>query len=128
MKKLNYILFFNQISLKDISKVGGKNASLGELYNRFNPIGINITNGFAVTASSYRLFRSANNLEKPLNDLLLSLDKIHYYNLEAVGQRARSLIMAGTFPKEINEEISQAYKQLSKDFGGETINFAVRIS
>ena len=128
MNNVNHILFFNQININDISKVGGKNASLGEMYNHFNSIGINIPNGFAVTASSYRLFRSANNIEKPLNDLLLSLDKIHYYNLAVVGQRARSLIMAGTFPKEINEEITQAYKQLSKDCGVNTINVAVRSS
>ena len=66
MAKHKHILFFNQISIDAIGKVGGKNASLGEMYNQLNPIGINIPNGFAVTAEGYRLFRKQNNLEKPL--------------------------------------------------------------
>jgi pyruvate,water dikinase len=70
----NHILFFNQISISDIAKVGGKNASLGEMYNQLNPKGIGIPNGFALMADAYRLFRKQNNIEQELNDLLLSLD------------------------------------------------------
>lgn len=128
MKNLKHILFFNQISKNDISKVGGKNASIGEMYNQFNPLGINIPNGFAVTADSYRLFRQTNNLEKPLNDLLKSLDTTHYHNLAEVGKAVRDLIMEGVFPQEIIEEISQAYEQLSNDCGIDKINVAVRSS
>lgn len=50
MRTYKYILFFNQISIEAIDKVGGKNASLGEMYNQLNPIGISIPNGFAITA------------------------------------------------------------------------------
>lgn len=50
MKNYKYILFFNQIGIGSIGKVGGKNASLGEMYNQLNPMGINIPNGFALTA------------------------------------------------------------------------------
>ncbi|KAB1157740.1 phosphoenolpyruvate synthase [Flavobacterium luteum] len=128
MKNLKHILFFNQISKNDISKVGGKNASIGEMYNQFNPLGINIPNGFAVTADSYRLFRQTNNLGKPINDLLNSLDTTHYHNLAEVGKAVRDLIMKGIFPKEIIEEISQAYEQLSNDCGIDKINVAVRSS
>ncbi len=128
MKNLNHILFFNQISINDISKVGGKNASLGEMYNQFNEINIKIPNGFALTASSYRLFRSINNLEKPLNDLLFSLDKVQYSNLSTVAEKARNLIMKGVFHQEISNEISQAYKQLSDDCGIENLDVAVRSS
>jgi pyruvate,water dikinase len=56
----NHILFFNQISISDIAKVGGKNASLGEMYTQLNPKGIGIPNGFALTADPYRLFRNHN--------------------------------------------------------------------
>ncbi len=66
MEKPKYILFFTQIDNDAIDQVGGKNASLGELYNQLNPIGVNIPNGFAVTAEGYRLFRQQNNLEKSL--------------------------------------------------------------
>lgn len=128
MKNLNHILFFNQISINDISKVGGKNASIGEMYNQLNPKGINIPNGFAVTASSYRLFRLKNNLEKPLSDLLASLDTTHYENLAEIGKKARSLINKGIFPSELIEQITQAYEQLSTDCGVENINVAVRSS
>ncbi len=128
MKNLNHILFFNQISINDISKVGGKNASLGEMYSQLNSKGINIPNGFALSASSYRLFRSINNLEKPLNDLLFSLDKIQFSNLSTVAEKARNLIMTGTFPQEIIEEIHQAYKQLSDECGIENLDVAVRSS
>jgi pyruvate,water dikinase len=128
MKNLNHILFFNQININDISKVGGKNASLGEMYNQLNSKGINIPNGFALTASSYRLFRLINNLEKPLNDLLLSLDTIHYINLSTVGEKSRSLIMDGTFPHEIIDEINQAYKILSNECGIVNLDVAVRSS
>ena len=66
MANYKYILFFNQIGITAIGKVGGKNASLGEMYNQLNPIGITIPNGFALTANGYRLFSKKNNLEKPL--------------------------------------------------------------
>ena len=68
MTNLKHILFFNQIGLDAINEVGGKNASLGEMYNQLKPMGIAIPNGFALTADAYRLFRKANNLEKKLND------------------------------------------------------------
>jgi pyruvate, water dikinase len=128
MKNLNHIVFFNQININDISKVGGKNASLGEMYAQFNSKDIRIPNGFALTAPAYRLFRSMNNLEKPLNDLLLSLDTIHYENLSTVGEKARTLIMSGTFPQEIIDEIVQAYKQLSLECGIANLDVAVRSS
>ena len=54
------ILFFNQISIADIGKVGGKNASLGEMYSQLSTKGVNIPNGFALTADAYRLFCNQN--------------------------------------------------------------------
>jgi pyruvate,water dikinase len=124
----NHILFFNQISIGDISKVGGKNASLGEMYNQLNPKGIGIPNGFAVTADAYRLFRMQNNIEKELNDLLLSLDTEHYSNLISIGERARALILSGTFPTEIIDAIKKAYQALSEQCGSKNLDVAVRSS
>ena len=128
MATYEHILFFNQISISDIGKVGGKNASLGEMYNQLNPIGINIPNGFAVTAEGYRLFRKANNLEKPLEDLLLSLDTKEYSNLSSIGQKARNLILSASIPDEIRNEIQIAYQSLSEQCGTNTLNMAVRSS
>lgn len=123
-----HILFFNQISISDIAKVGGKNASLGEMYNQLNPIGINIPNGFAVTAEGYRQFCESNYLEKPLEDLLFSLDKKEYSNLSTIGEKARNLILSATIPDEIRDEIITAYQELSKLCGTDNIGVAVRSS
>ena len=123
-----HILFFNQISISDIGKVGGKNASLGEMYCRLNPIGIKIPNGFAVTAEGYRLFRKENNLEKPLEDLLLSLDTKEYSNLSSIGEKARNLILSANIPEEIGNDIRAAYQELCKQCEINNLDVAVRSS
>ncbi|WP_281298528.1 phosphoenolpyruvate synthase [Flavobacterium limnophilum] len=128
MATTEHILFFNQIGIADIDKVGGKNASLGEMYTQLIPMGINIPNGFAVTAQGYRMFRKANNLEKPLNDLLLSLDTKEYSNLSSIGEKARNLILSATIPNEIRDEITIAYKELCKQCEINNLDVAVRSS
>jgi pyruvate,water dikinase len=128
MGKYKYMLFFDQIGIDAIGKVGGKNASLGEMYNQLNPIGISIPNGFAVTAEGYRLFRKMNNLEKPLKDLLFSLDTEHYSNLSSIGEKARNLILAAAIPDEIRDEIYAAYQSLSEQCNSNTLDVAVRSS
>jgi pyruvate,water dikinase len=128
MATSKHILFFNQISITDIGKVGGKNASLGEMYCHLNPIGIRIPNGFAVTAEGYRLFRKTNNLEKVLEDLLFSLDTKEYSNLSSIGEKARNLILSATIPKEVSNEIQKAYQELSKICGANNLGVAVRSS
>ncbi|WP_291096982.1 MULTISPECIES: phosphoenolpyruvate synthase [unclassified Flavobacterium] len=128
MVNSKHILFFNQISITDIGKVGGKNASLGEMYSQLNPKGISIPNGFAVTAEGYRLFRKVNNLEKPLEDLLFSLDTKEYSNLSSIGEKARNLILSASIPEEISKEIRNAYQELSKGCGTDNLGVAVRSS
>lgn len=128
MATSKHILFFNQISIDDIGKVGGKNASLGEMYTQLNPKGISIPYGFAVTADGYRLFRAVNNLEKPLNDLLFSLDTKEYSNLSSIGEKARNLILSATIPNELSNEIQNAYQELSNDFEINNLGVAVRSS
>ncbi|MFV8335771.1 phosphoenolpyruvate synthase [Flavobacterium sp. RSP29] len=128
MGKYKYILFFDQIGIDAIGKVGGKNASLGEMYNQLNPIGISIPNGFAVTAEGYRLFRKMNTLEKPLKDLLFSLDTQHYSNLSSIGEKARNLILSAAIPDEIRDEIYAAYQSLSEQCNSTNLDVAVRSS
>jgi pyruvate,water dikinase len=128
MKKTKYILFFTQIGNDAIDEVGGKNASLGELYNQLNPIGVNIPNGFAVTAEGYRLFRQQNNLEKSLDDIVNLLDTKEYLNLSEIGEKARALILSATIPDEIRAEISSAYQSLSKQSETRNLGVAVRSS
>ncbi|WP_426095478.1 phosphoenolpyruvate synthase [Flavobacterium sp. DSR2-3-3] len=128
MEKYKYILFFNQIGIESLSKVGGKNASLGEMYNQLNPIGIAIPDGFAVTAEAYRLFRKENNLEQPLQELLKSLDTKDYSNLSSIGEKARNLILSATIPGEICTEIEVAYQSLGEQCGTSNLDVAVRSS
>jgi pyruvate,water dikinase len=128
MTAYKHILFFNEISISDIAKVGGKNASLGEMYTQLNPIGIRIPNGFAITAEGYRLFRKANNLEKPLDDLLLSLDTKEYSNLSTIGEKARNLILSAKLPDEICAEIIAAFQDLSSQCRTDKLSVAVRSS
>lgn len=128
MANYKHILFFDQIGIEAIGQVGGKNASLGEMYNQLNPIGISIPNGFAVTAEAYRLFRKMNNLEQPLEDLLLSLDIKQFSNLSSIGEKARNLILSATIPEEIQDEIKVAYQSLSEHCGISNLDVAVRSS
>jgi len=128
MKNINHILFFNQISISDIGRVGGKNASLGEMFNQLNPKGIFVPDGFAITADSYRLFLKYNKIEQQLNNLLLSFDTVHFSNLSAIGNMARDLILSGTFPIEIITSINEAYKTLSNKCGIKNLDVAVRSS
>lgn len=121
-------MFFNEIQLDAIEEVGGKNASLGEMYNQLSPMGIKIPNGFALTASGYRLFRSENNLEKTLDDLLLSLDKEQYSNLSDIGSSARELILSAKIPESITLEIRSAYQKLSTLCESNNLGVAVRSS
>lgn len=128
MANYKYILFFNQIGITAIDEVGGKNASLGEMFNQLNPMGISIPNGFAVTAKGYRLFRKVNNLEKILQDLMQLLDTKQYSNLSSIGEKARALILAAPVPSAIRDEIYVAYQSLSEQCGLNNLNVAVRSS
>ncbi|SKB58727.1 phosphoenolpyruvate synthase [Maribacter arcticus] len=128
MAVAEHILFFDQISNKDVPRVGGKNASLGEMYNQLNPKGIGIPNGFALTAKAYRLFRTENNLEKTLNDLLHALDTDQYTNLSEIGKKARTLILGASFPDEVNAAVKKAYISLSEQCKINNLDVAVRSS
>ncbi|UQD56510.1 phosphoenolpyruvate synthase [Flavobacterium sp. K5-23] len=128
MKNSKYILFFEKISITDIEKVGGKNASLGEMYNELNHISINVPNGFALTADAYRLFRKENNLEAVLKELLDSLETENYSNLSDIGTKARKTILNSNFSDDIKKEIKTAYKNLCTQSGIDNLSVAVRSS
>lgn len=113
-KNKKNILWFREIDIHDIGLVGGKNASLGEMYQKLTKKGINLPDGFAVTAYAFRQFLKFNNLEKKIKDLLGSEGLGEIKNLEIVGRKIRSLIMRGEMPRTINKEILHAYRELTK--------------
>ena len=128
MKNSKFIMPFEKISISDIAKVGGKNASLGEMYNQLTPKGIDVPNGFALLADAYRLFCQHNSIEIKLNELLQSLDTKEYSNLSSIGETARNLLLSGEFPTQIIDEINEAYKILSNNCGIPNLDVAVRSS
>ncbi len=111
-KKKKYILWFNEISMKDIALVGGKNASLGEMYQNLTQKGINVPNGFAITAYAFRQFLKFNHLEGELKDLLQIIDPEDIKNLEEIGKEVRQLILNAKIPPELGWEIHRAYQKL----------------
>jgi pyruvate, water dikinase len=121
------IISFDQLRIQDVGKVGGKNASLGEMYQQLNPLGIHIPNGFAVTAEAYRLFLIENHLEKFISDSLAQLDQSTFSNLREVSQKIRNKMLSGQIPEKLIDEIRVAYRKLCREAGRE-LDVAVRSS
>lgn len=127
MANYKHILFFNQIDMNSIEKVGGKNASLGEMYNQMALKGIKIPNGFATTSEAYWLFLDANSIREKVTQLMNQIDLETFYNLRELGAQARALILNAKIPEEVASEIKEAYQKLSAAFPS-AIELAVRSS
>lgn len=126
-KQQALVLWFDEVGIDDLSLVGGKNASLGETIKKLTPKGINVPNGFAITAYAYRYFLKSAGLEAKLRQLFADLDVENVNNLRLRGQQARSLILNAQFPRELEEAIAQAYEELCSRYGKDT-DVAVRSS
>jgi len=114
--KQKYILRFKEIGIKDIPLVGGKNASLGEMYSNLKKKGINVPNGFAVTSAAYRYFVSYNNLEEKFKRILKGLNTSNMRNLAERGYQMRQAILSGEFPNDLRNEIVKFYEELSEEY------------
>ncbi|NPE31119.1 phosphoenolpyruvate synthase [Methanococcoides sp. SA1] len=122
-----YIRWFEEISIEDIPSVGGKNASLGEMYRELTEKDIKIPNGFAVTADAYwHVLESAGVLQE-LKDSLEGLDTADVTDLAERGKKARSIVLDAGIPDDLWNEIKEAYDKLSEEYGSET-DVAVRSS
>ena len=121
------ILWFDQLGIEDVPIVGGKNASLGEMYRLLTPKGVSIPNGFALTANAYRYFLDHNNLVDKIRDTLKDLDTSNLKNLYARGHKVRELIRSAEFPPELASQIVEAYGNLNLQYNEET-DVAVRSS
>jgi pyruvate,water dikinase len=113
MKK--YLKHFSEISIQDIPWVGGKNASLGEMYNALSSQGVNVPNGFAITSHAFWDFLDENLLRNPLQTLLTQLDTQTYANLNQIGEKARNLILGGKLSLDLSQKIMEAYQGLSDE-------------
>ena len=118
---------FSEIGISDIQQVGGKNASLGEMYSKLSAKGIKIPEGFAITSDAYWLFLNENNLVPLLTNLLLQLDTKTYNNLGDIGTKARKSILEASMPLSLKNDITLAFRELNLHVG-EGRSFAVRSS
>ncbi len=126
-KPESFILWFEEIGLEDISRVGGKNASLGEMYRELTPHGVNIPNGFAITADAYRYVLREARLDTTIQDILQDLDTRDLANLRQRGRQIRQAIIGATLPLDLEHAIQEAYYRLSAN-SPEGADVAVRSS
>ncbi|GAI51681.1 unnamed protein product, partial [marine sediment metagenome] len=116
-KSQKNILWFKEISAKDVPLVGGKNASLGEMIRELSSKGINIPDGFATTSYAYWYFLERNNLLPKLKEIFKKLDLKNIKSLQEIGKEARNLILKAKFPEDLKKEIIKAYQELGKRYG-----------
>jgi pyruvate,water dikinase len=109
-----YIRFFKELTIKDIPIVGGKNASLGEMYRNLTKKGVLVPNGFAITAQGYQYFIAKNILEDEIQKTLSDLDTSSIENLKERGRKVRELILSASFPQDLQAEIIEAYKKFGE--------------
>ena len=103
---------FGQIHASDVGKVGGKNASLGEMIRSLGSRGILVPDGFATTAAAFRYFLEYNALQQPVSRELARLDRTTYENLPETGSAIRKLFTAARMPPDLAAAIKDAYKHL----------------
>jgi pyruvate,water dikinase len=122
-----FIRWFRDIGMADVALVGGKNASLGEMYRELAPKGIRVPNGFAVTAEAYRHLLRVGGLGERVHATLRGLDTRNLGELAARGRTVREAILAAPLPDDLQREIAAAYAELGREYGPET-DTAVRSS
>jgi len=123
----SYIRWFSELTLDDVPLVGGKNASLGEMYRGLKEQGINVPNGFAITARAYRELLETAGTGEQLVTLLDGLDPNDAAELARRGRRARDIILATPLPERMRAEILEAFGRLTEASGPDT-SVAVRSS
>ncbi|MCE5393727.1 MAG: phosphoenolpyruvate synthase, partial [Acidithiobacillus sp.] len=127
MSTHRFIRFFDQIGMADVPLVGGKNASLGEMYQKLSSQGIRIPNGFAITAEAYRYMLDAAGAWGALHEALDGLDPSNVQDLARRGKRAREIVYGAGLPADLAAEILAAYRTLQAQYG-QDLRLAVRSS
>lgn len=124
---LKHVFDLEEVGLQDIDKVGGKNASLGELLSALRPTGVRVPGGFATSAEAYRLFLADNGLLEPIGRLLGDYHA-GTKSLDDAAAQIRQLIAKGVFPQDCEAVIRHAYRELCREAGEQEISVAVRSS
>ncbi|MDD5147783.1 MAG: phosphoenolpyruvate synthase [Candidatus Daviesbacteria bacterium] len=124
---ISFIKLFEEINIDDISEVGGKNASLGEMIRSFKGTDISIPGGFVVTATAYKYFLSKTGLDNFIKGELKGLDTHNLADLANRGQSIREKIKSTEFPEDLKAAIREAFKSAERKYG-KNADFAVRSS
>ncbi len=122
-----FILWFDDIGIEDVPLVGGKNASLGEMYQHLTGKGVAVPHGFAITAYAYRYLLKHAGIEDEIKQVLSDLDTDDMHNLAERGEKCRNIIRHATFPDDLREAIIEAYQKMEAEYG-ENVDVAVRSS
>ena len=125
---MRYVRPFSTLSLDDIPLVGGKNASFGEMIGSLIPLGVSVPDGFALTADAYRALLEGLGVRERLRKALAHLDPTDIDSLRAGGALARSALREAPFPPAVLQDLEAAYATLSRSYGSEATDVAVRSS
>src|SRR3989338_4290779 len=123
----NFVKWYSEVSIADVPSVGGKNAALGEMYSNLVPFGVNIPDGFALTADAYRYFFKKTGLDEKIKKILVDLDTRNIKNLQVRGKKIREAILESNLPQNLQDAIAKSYKELCEKYG-ENREVAVRSS
>ncbi len=121
-----YIIEFDQLTINDVEKVGGKNASLGEMIGNLSNLGVSVPNGFATTAHAYREFLATDGLDNRINERLSTLDVDNINELTSAGADIRKWIIETPFQAEFDQALDEAFTKMQG--GNENLKVAVRSS
>src|SRR5213596_278023 len=127
MAARKFVLQFDEVSSKDGGRVGGKNAALGEMIRALKKQGVRVPQGFATTADAFRLFVRENKIDKKIRAEIQRL-KQGSKSLASAGKTLRTLFLKSKFPKQVEEQIREAYRDLCKRYGKRAVDVAVRSS
>jgi len=127
MSRFSYIRFFEEVGINDVPLVGGKNASLGEMYQKLSGQGIRVPHGFAITAEAYKHVLDRAGAWDRLHAELDDLDPDDVTALARSGKRAREIVYGAGLPDDLSAEIVAAYRMLQDEYG-EEVSLAVRSS
>ncbi|WP_104708761.1 pyruvate, water dikinase [Helicobacter felis] len=125
---MRYIKFYKEINNKDINLVGGKNASIGEMFQELVPSGIKVPNGFAITSDAYWYLLEKGGIKAQIVTLLEGVDATELDVLKMRSKQIRDLIFGTPLPADLRDEILQAYQMLSDEYNMREADVAVRSS
>ena len=108
----DWIVWFRELGMNDVSRVGGKNASLGEMISNLANAGIKVPDGFATTAAAYHAFVENGGLGERINGILNNLDVDNVSQLQVTGAKIRSMVMDHPLPADLEKAIRSGYDKL----------------